>query len=68
MEGIHIVIVFLAALIVLFPVAYVWYITGGGIYLAIKRYLQKSKQRITCSIDSDCPVGYICKGGKCAPV
>lgn len=67
MEGIHIVIVFLAALIVLLPVAFVWYITGGGIYLAAKRYLQKDKQSITCSIDSDCPAVCTCIGGKCVP-
>jgi hypothetical protein len=37
MEGIHIGIVFLIAFIVLVPVAFVWYVTGGSIYLAIKR-------------------------------
>lgn len=65
MEGIHIGIVSLSALIVLVPLAFVWYVTGGGIYLVIKRALQKSKQSITCSIDSDCPPSYICIDGKC---
>ena len=67
MVGIHIGIVSLAVLIVLIPVVFVWYIAGGSIYLALKRSLQKSKKSITCSIDSDCPAGYICFEGKCVP-
>lgn len=67
MEGILIGIISLLVLAVLVPVAYVWYMTGGGIYLTIKRYLQKSKRMIMCSIDSDCPEGYTCFNGKCIP-
>lgn len=67
MEGIHIGIVSLAALICLVPVALVWYVTGGSVYLAVKKALQKSKQRLTCFINSDCPAGHICIDGNCIP-
>lgn len=62
----------LGILVVLFPVAFIWYINVGGIYTAIKRrrvakLLKKALPNLTCSISADCPVGFVCVGGYCVP-
>ena len=53
--------------IALVPVAFVWYVNGGGIYHAIKKTRTKVMDRLTCSIDADCPDGFICIDGQCQP-
>lgn len=52
-------------LLILLPVAYVWYITIGGTYQSI---LSRRTRKLSCSLDTDCPPGYICSGGICIPV
>lgn len=48
---------------VFFPVAYVYSIVGGGIYEVARG--RRSAKGPTCSIDADCPPGYICVNGRC---
>lgn len=67
MGGIHIGAISLAALIVLVPFAFVWYVTGGSVYQAFKMARQRGRQSLMCSIDSDCPSGHVCIGGNCVP-
>jgi hypothetical protein len=62
----------IVALIVLFQLAFVWYINIGSVLTAIKswRVAKRSKEvplNLTCSVDTDCPTGYICVGGRCIP-
>jgi hypothetical protein len=57
-------------LVILFPVALIWYLNIDGIYKAIKRarvakVLKMPLPDLTCSIDADCPLGYVCLGGRC---
>ena len=59
-------------LIVLFPAAFIWYVNVGGILRAInsRGAVKKSKEvpaNLTCSIDTDCPMGYVCLNGRCVP-
>jgi hypothetical protein len=62
----------IGALVILFPVAFIWYLNVGGIYKAIKRarvykVLKMRLPDLTCSIDADYPPGYVCFGGRCTP-
>ena len=58
----------IAAPLVLFPVSLTWYITGGGIISAIKnRRRAKLTETKACTIDTDCPEGYVCLSGRCIP-
>jgi hypothetical protein len=59
-------------LIILFPVAFIWYLNVGGILKSIKSrgVAKKSEEallNLTCSFDTDCPTGYVCLGGRCVP-
>jgi len=56
----------IAALIALFPVAFIWYVCIGGICIAIQRK-RVALLNITCSIDADCPPGYMCVNCHCIP-
>ena len=53
--------------IALVPVGFIWYLNVGGIYGAIKEKRAKARERRTCSVDSDCPAGFICIDGRCQP-
>lgn len=72
MEWTTILALVIAVVVILFPVAFIWYINGGGIYASIKRrrlakLLNKTLPNLTCSTNADCPVGYVCLGGRCVP-
>ena len=66
MEWSTVLVMAVAILIVLFPLAFVWYICIGGICAAIKRS-RVANFNLMCSIDADCPPGYICVNGHCVP-
>ena len=52
-----------AGLVVLFPVAYVWYLNAGGaVSWAVGRSRRSGK---ACSVDNDCPPGHVCMNGRC---
>ena len=62
----------IGTLIILFPVAFIWYLNVGGIYAAIKtkkevKLLGKTLTNLICSIDTDCPRGFVCFDGRCVP-
>lgn len=62
----------IAALVVLSPAAFIWYMNVGGIHQAIKRrkvakLFEKALSNLTCSVNADCPPGYVCIGGHCVP-
>ena len=70
MEMSIIVLLAIAAIIALFPVAFVWYICIGGICTAVKRkqlasVVGKGVSELTCALDSDCPEGFVCVDGRC---
>jgi hypothetical protein len=64
MEWTVIVALFLGVLVMLVPVALIWYIIGGGIFHSLR---DKSASKLVCSVDTDCPPGYLCFEGKCVP-
>lgn len=49
---------------ILFPVGFVSYLAIGGTYSTIFR---KGMKKLGCSVNADCPKGYICVGGECIP-
>ncbi|MFC1846230.1 hypothetical protein ACFLYM_02305 [Chloroflexota bacterium] len=51
-----------AALVMIFPVAFIWYSVVGGVYQHLR---DKRINKLECSIDFDCPPGYKCLNGKC---
>jgi hypothetical protein len=58
--------------VILFPLAFVWYLNIGGIAAVVRerralKLLEKSPSNQTCTIDSDCPAGYVCVNGCCIP-
>ena len=42
-------------------VGFVWYLNIGGLY----HLLKDRKKEAVCSLDSECPPGYICINGNC---
>jgi hypothetical protein len=59
-------------LIVLFPVAFIWYVNVGGILTASKsrgvvKKFKEAPSNLTCSIDNDCPQGFVCLNRRCVP-
>jgi len=59
--------------VIIIPVAFIWYINIGGIFEVIRRRrvartLEKALPDITCSLDTDCPEGYVCVEGYCVPL
>jgi hypothetical protein len=74
MEGLSVIILALAAALVLFPLAFMAYVNVGGSYRGVQHFLgvRRTNKRaealsITCSIDADCPSGYVCVNGHCVP-
>lgn len=61
----------LPAPFILFPVAYAWYLTGSGTYSLLFGKAEEKRgeavKRLSCSVDTDCPPGYICVNGVCVP-
>ena len=67
-----IIAIAIGVLVVLFPLALIWYINGRGIYTVIVRrkrakLLEKAYPNLTCAINTDCPAGFICLHGRCVP-
>jgi hypothetical protein len=56
-------------LVILSPVAFVWYINIGGVFKRgrAEELFEKTLPNLTCSVDTDCPPGYVCLGGRCMP-
>jgi hypothetical protein len=72
MEGGTILALAIGSLIILSPVAFIWYINVGGVLTAIKsrrvaKQFEKTPSNLTCSVDTDCPPGYVCLDGQCVP-
>jgi hypothetical protein len=47
----------------LFPAGVALYLTIKGGYTILRRGIKK----LSCSVNADCPEGYICDGGECIP-
>jgi hypothetical protein len=71
MEGLRLITSAVAATLVLVPAAFIAYVNAGGSYRAIQHFLgvRKANKRVktSCSIDADCPPGYVCIKGQCMP-
>ncbi len=72
MEWPSIVAIVIGGLVALIPAALVWYICIGGICAAITskkraKLFEKAATNLTCTIDTDCPQGYVCLNGHCMP-
>ena len=72
MEWQYIIVIVIAGLVVVFPAAFVWYICIGGICEAITskkraKLFEKTPTNLTCTINTDCPEGYVCVNGRCMP-
>jgi len=61
--------VLLALLIVILAPLSIWAAAGSALYQHRKmKALAKSKSAtLSCSLDSDCPAGYVCLNGYCVP-
>ena len=51
-------------LVSLVPIAFLGYVNVGGIRKALRN--RRDNARV-CSIDADCPEGFICRDGHCVP-
>ncbi|MBE0480009.1 MAG: hypothetical protein IBX68_03415 [Dehalococcoidia bacterium] len=50
-------------MLLLLPVALVWYINGAGIY----QLLRSRTSALACGVNADCPEGHVCVDGRCIP-
>ena len=64
MEWLSPLVLVLTIPFILLPVVLVWYFLFSGAYQAWSRRVT-GKQ--VCTVDVDCPSGYICEGGICVP-
>jgi Cys-rich repeat protein len=53
-------------LVSLIPIAFIWYLNIGGIVQAVRDRRMRSNETV-CSIDTDCPEGFVCQSGRCVP-
>jgi len=74
MDTLTIIATSVGTLVALFPLAFVAYLNGGGVYHQLRLNATKKKGRFaegapagTCSADADCPPGYSCENGSCVP-
>ena len=72
MEILTYILVAIAAVLLVIPIVFVWYLCFCGIYVALRdwkvaRAVKRRIATLTCSIDTDCPEGYICVNGHCIP-
>jgi hypothetical protein len=69
MEWYTVLILVVGGLILLLPLAFILYLNIGGLYHMIRQERSKKEEilGLTCSIDSDCPPGYVCLDGMCVP-
>jgi len=74
MEGLNLVFPAVVTALFLFPVAFIVYVNAGGSYRALQYFLGERKANkleetssSLCSIDDDCPSGYVCVNGRCMP-
>jgi len=51
-------------LVALIPLAFISYINFGGIRQALRGRRARSAET-ACSIDTDCPEGFVCQNGRC---
>ena len=70
MELAIIVALTIGVLVILLPVGLVWYLNINGIHEAVKGYraaklYKGALSKLSCSLDTDCPPGYVCVGGRC---
>ena len=68
MEWYIILILVFAGLFVLLPVMFAWGIlVAGGIYQSSRqeRPMKEEIPELVCSLDADCPPGYVCVNGRC---
>jgi hypothetical protein len=62
----------IGALFVLFPAAFMLYVNVGGISKVLRKrqesgVFKRVLRNMTCSVNDDCPDGYVCVGGRCVP-
>ena len=72
MQWQEVVAIIIGAFVALIPITFIWFITIGGIYEAIMyrrkaKLIEKAIPNLTCSINDDCPRGFICLEGRCVP-
>ena len=69
MEWTHFAVLLAAAPFILFPAAFIWYVNIGGVCCGMgkARARKKASADMVCSIDKDCPPGFVCMGGHCVP-
>ena len=66
------ILIAIAVALFAFPVLFVWTRSVCGIYCALRDWnlskaTKKKASKLICSIDADCPEGYICVNGHCVP-
>ncbi len=66
MEWSTIIMLAIAILVILFPLAFIWFVCIGGICMAVKKS-RVAMSNLKCSVDTDCPSGFICVDGHCVP-
>ena len=72
MDILTIVLTSIGVLVALFPLGFVAYLNGGGLYHQLKRSSIKKMagspaDALNCSLDADCPPGHVCVNGVCLP-
>lgn len=72
MEIFTYVLVAIGVIAFLIPLVFVWSIAICGVYICFKdkRVLNTGAQEVeslACSMDTDCPEGYVCINGHCIP-
>ena len=69
MEWTHFALLLVAAPFILLPAAFIWYLNIEGARCAMGKAgaRKKALADTVCSIDKDCPPGFVCMGGHCVP-